>query len=152
MTGDGGGVGVCEPFELGPFTRCSTCTADARLLWGLCACNRNSDTPPPLISLSRALPTKFAEICCLRAQPVIFARCLHLRLPPSLQQDSPSGRRLCFGLCFLHAVLTGRRRFGSAGWSIPLSFTNADVGAALAFAVRVAHDADASDLDWAGLR
>ena len=42
-------------------------------------------------------------------------------------------RSVVFSLCFMHAVLMERRKFGPLGFCIPYAFNNADLEASLTF-------------------
>ncbi|GMF34281.1 unnamed protein product [Phytophthora fragariaefolia] len=50
--------------------------------------------------------------------------------------ESPSWRSLLFAVCFLHAVVVERRKFGPLGFSVPYEFNAGDMGASLSFLER----------------
>ncbi|KAG1713125.1 hypothetical protein DVH05_028501 [Phytophthora capsici] len=50
--------------------------------------------------------------------------------------ESPSWRSLLFTVCFLHAVVVERRKFGPLGFSVPYEFNAGDMGASLSFLER----------------
>ncbi|KAL4171660.1 hypothetical protein KRP22_009750 [Phytophthora ramorum] len=50
--------------------------------------------------------------------------------------ETPSWRSLLFAVCFLHAVVVERRKFGSLGFSVPYEFNAGDMGASLSFLER----------------
>jgi len=39
---------------------------------------------------------------------------------------SSDWRKMVFGLCFFHAIILERKKFGSLGWNIAYSFTDSD--------------------------
>ncbi|ETN06717.1 hypothetical protein PPTG_12758 [Phytophthora nicotianae INRA-310] len=50
--------------------------------------------------------------------------------------ETPSWRSLLFAVCFLHAVVVERRKFGPLGFSVPYEFNAGDMGASLSFLER----------------
>ncbi|KAG2951559.1 Dynein gamma chain, flagellar outer arm [Phytophthora cactorum] len=50
--------------------------------------------------------------------------------------ESSSWRSLLFTVCFLHAVVVERRKFGPLGFSVPYEFNAGDMGASLSFLER----------------
>ncbi|EEY63593.1 dynein heavy chain, outer arm [Phytophthora infestans T30-4] len=50
--------------------------------------------------------------------------------------ETASWRSLLFAVCFLHAVVVERRKFGPLGFSVPYEFNAGDMGASLSFLER----------------
>jgi dynein heavy chain len=43
----------------------------------------------------------------------------------------PNWRKMIFGICFFHAVIQERKKFGPLGWNIPYEFNDSDRECAL---------------------
>uniref|UniRef100_A0A1X7UKU1 AAA+ ATPase domain-containing protein n=2 Tax=Amphimedon queenslandica TaxID=400682 RepID=A0A1X7UKU1_AMPQE len=55
-------------------------------------------------------------------------------IQPSFFEENEQGitwRKLIFGLCFFHAIILERKKFGPLGWNIKYEFTDSDRGCAL---------------------
>ncbi len=47
--------------------------------------------------------------------------------PETFAQKSSTYKKLYFALCFFHAVIQNRKKFGPIGWNIPYQFTEEDL-------------------------
>lgn len=84
-----------------------------------------------------------------------------LRCFSSVSQDMlesvmlPLWRPLVYTMCFTHAVVQERARFGSLGWSKPYEFSIADLTSSLNFLQRHLLDVDpkaGAKVSWAAVR
>lgn len=66
--------------------------------------------------------------------------------------EAPSWRALLFALCFLHAVVLERRKFGPLGFAVPYDFNAGDLGAAIAFLERHLYAAAGGAPSWSTLQ
>ena len=90
---------------------------------------------PPPISYMKNMPESLMQDCIKIANEAAtdvrsnITRALTTFPKERVEQSSkPLAFKSClFGLCFFHAVLLGRRRFGSQGWSKRYSFNQGDL-------------------------
>lgn len=62
--------------------------------------------------------------------------------------DSNEWKQLLFTVCFLHAVLIERKKFGPLGWCVPYEFNSADLECSVLFLQRHMYEFDVKRMQW----
>ena len=68
----------------------------------------------------------------------------------SCPRQPTAWKKLLFSLSFLHAVIQERRKFGSIGWNIPYSFTQADLECSMMGLATFLNEAE-EQIPWAAM-